>query len=92
MACVFQCVKAVMESSSGNNDTKSHNLIKVKAVVTLKHSDDGLLKNLIDGGLQQVEKLVGKTLSLELVSNELDQGKFKFIYTINDILSDCLLL
>ncbi|XP_027190278.1 linoleate 13S-lipoxygenase 2-1, chloroplastic-like [Cicer arietinum] len=73
MACVFQCVKAVMESSSGNNDTKSHNLIKVKAVVTLKHSDDGLLKNLIDGGLQQVEKLVGKTLSLELVSNELDQ-------------------
>jgi lipoxygenase len=79
MDCVAQCVKAVL--TCGNNDisTKTHNnLIKVKAIVTLKHSDDGLLSNLVDDGLQKIEELVGKTLVLELVSNELDQGNFKF--------------
>ncbi|KAL5076291.1 hypothetical protein RYX36_015275 [Vicia faba] len=76
MDCVTQCVKAVMGSSSDSDDknTKSQNFIRVKAIVTLKHSDDGLLKNLVDGGIQQVEELVGKTLVLELVSNELDQA------------------
>lgn len=82
MDCVTQCVKAVIGSSGDddetNTNTESQNLIKVKAIVTLKHSDDWLLKNLVDGGIQQIEELVGKTLVLELVSNELDQGKFKF--------------
>ncbi|MCI12557.1 linoleate 13S-lipoxygenase 2-1 chloroplastic-like, partial [Trifolium medium] len=76
MDCVAQFVKAVLTCGSGNNDTntKSHNnLIKVKAIVTLKHSDDGLLPNLVDDGIQKIEELVGKTLVLELVSNELDQ-------------------
>jgi lipoxygenase len=50
----------------------------VKAIVTLKHSDDGLLTNLVDDGIQKIEELVGKTLVLELVSNELDQGNFNF--------------
>ncbi|XP_058755726.1 linoleate 13S-lipoxygenase 2-1, chloroplastic-like isoform X1 [Vicia villosa] len=78
MDCVTQCMKAVMGSSGDDDDTnsKSQNLIKVKAIVTLKHSDDGLLRNLVDGGIQQVEELVGKTLVLELVSNELDQAAY----------------
>ncbi|XP_058755727.1 linoleate 13S-lipoxygenase 2-1, chloroplastic-like isoform X2 [Vicia villosa] len=78
MDCVTQCMKAVMGSSGDDDDTnsKSQNLIKVKAIVTLKHSDDGLLRNLVDGGIQQVEELVGKTLVLELVSNELDQAYY----------------
>lgn len=88
MDCIAQCFKAVMtcssDSDSNDTNTKSQNLIKVKAIVTLKHSDDGLLKNLVDGGIQQIEELVGKTLVLELVSNELDQGNFNFIYQIND--------
>lgn len=80
MDCVTQCVKAVMGSSGDDDDTntKYQKLIKVKAIATLKHGDDGLLRNLVDGGIQQVEELVGKTLVLELVSNELDPGKFKF--------------
>jgi lipoxygenase len=81
MDCVAQCVKAVLACGNGNNDisTKTHNnLIKVKAIVTLKHSDDGLLTNLVDDGIQKIEELVGKTLVLELVSNELDQGNFNF--------------
>ncbi|KAK2388618.1 linoleate 13S-lipoxygenase 2-1, chloroplastic [Trifolium repens] len=76
MDCVAQCVKAVLTCGNGNNDIspKTHNnLIKVKAIVTLKHSDDGLLTNLVDDGIQKIEELVGKTLVLELVSNELDQ-------------------
>ncbi|CAK8566860.1 unnamed protein product [Lathyrus sativus] len=75
MDCVTQCVKAMMGNSGDDDDTstESQNLIRVKAIVTLKHSDDWLLKNLVDGGIQQIEELVGKTLVLELVSNELDQ-------------------
>jgi len=87
MDCFSQCFKAVVGSSSdsesNDTNTKSQNLIKVKAIVTLKHSDDGLIRNLVDGGIQQIEELVGKTLVLELVSNELDQGNFYFIYKIN---------
>jgi lipoxygenase len=81
MDCVAQCVKAVLTCGNGNNDIspKTHNnLIKVKAIVTLEHSDDGLLTNLVDDGIQKIEELVGKTLVLELVSNELDQGNFNF--------------
>lgn len=64
MECVSQCLNAVMaSSSSGCNNT-------VKAVVTLKHSNDGgLLRNLLD-------TCFGKTLVLELVSDELDHGNY----------------
>ncbi|XP_045809749.1 linoleate 13S-lipoxygenase 2-1, chloroplastic-like [Trifolium pratense] len=76
MDCVAQFVKVVLTCGNGNNDTNTksqNNLIKVKAIVTLKHSDDGLLPNLVDDGIQKIEELVGKTLVLELVSNEVDQ-------------------
>ncbi|KEH38275.1 hypothetical protein MTR_2g067130 [Medicago truncatula] len=50
-------------ATKSSNETKSHN---VKALVTLKQSDGGLIKNIVTG-------IVGnKHLVLELVSAELD--------------------
>lgn len=68
-------VKAVMKSKSGTskNNPKSQN---VKALVTVTRSAGGLLTNLVRDGIQGIGELVGKTLVLELVSNELDPGKF----------------
>jgi hypothetical protein len=54
--------------------TKSHH--NVKALVTVKKSDNGLLKNLVTG-------IVGNNhLVLELVSSELGPSKFHFIASI----------
>jgi hypothetical protein len=54
--------------------TKSHH--NVKALVTVKKSDNGLLKNLVTG-------IVGNNhLVLELVSSELDPSKFHLIASI----------
>jgi hypothetical protein len=51
--------------------TKSHH--NVKALVTVKKSDNGLLKNLVTG-------IVGNNhLVFELVSSEIDPSKFLYI-------------
>ena len=64
---VYPCIVMATKSS---NETKSHN---VKALVTVKQSDGGLIKNIVTG-------IVGnKHLVLELVSAELDPSKFHFI-------------
>ena len=89
IGCVYSnCIKGVMASGSGN--TKSHS---VKAIVTLKQKGGGLLSGVV-GGIQEV---VGKTLVLELVSNELDPSKFNFFASssifspIVDPLQNCYL-
>nr|KYP38225.1 hypothetical protein KK1_040535 [Cajanus cajan] len=51
-----------------SNDTRTHN---VKAFVTVKPSA-GLLTNLVRGGVERIEEFIGKTIVLELVSEELD--------------------
>ncbi|KAL2322236.1 hypothetical protein Fmac_026615 [Flemingia macrophylla] len=58
--CVSRCLKPVMASVKTTSQS-------VKALVSLKQSG-GLLKNLVDGG----KEFVGKTLVLELVSEDLD--------------------
>ncbi|XP_017406814.1 linoleate 13S-lipoxygenase 2-1, chloroplastic, partial [Vigna angularis] len=45
---------------------------KVKVTVTVKQSGGGLLTNLVEGGVQGIEHFIGKTLVLELLSNDLD--------------------
>ncbi|KAG4917949.1 hypothetical protein JHK82_055406 [Glycine max] len=71
MWCVPQCMKAGMATSSGNTNTKSQN-VNVKAVVTIEQSDGGLVPNLINSAVDGIKELAGKTLVLELVSDELD--------------------
>ncbi|WVY95035.1 hypothetical protein V8G54_034123 [Vigna mungo] len=44
----------------------------VKVTVTVKQSGGGLLTNLVEGGVQGIERFIGKTLVLELISNDLD--------------------
>ncbi|PNX76874.1 linoleate 13s-lipoxygenase 2-1 chloroplastic-like [Trifolium pratense] len=57
-------MRVVMATSTNNSH---HN---VKALVTVKQSDDGLIKNIVTG-------IVGNNhLVLELVSAELDPSKF----------------
>ncbi|XP_061347779.1 linoleate 13S-lipoxygenase 2-1, chloroplastic-like [Gastrolobium bilobum] len=62
-------MKAVMAGSSDDTNTKSK---KVKAFVTVKQSSEGLLTSLVTRGVDGIKELVGKTLALELVSDELD--------------------
>ncbi|CAJ1965388.1 unnamed protein product [Sphenostylis stenocarpa] len=74
--CVSRSVKAVMKKNStmsSNSKSKSRN---VKVIVTVKGSGGGLLTHLVKDGVHGIEELVGKTLVLELVSNELDSSKF----------------
>lgn len=47
----------------------------VKVTVTVKQSGGGLL-NLVEGGVQGIEHFIGKTLVLELISNDLDSSTF----------------
>ena len=62
--------------TSNNNPNKAQN---AKAIVIVKRSGGGgLLTNLVRDGVEGIEELVGKTLILELVSNELDSSKFCF--------------
>ena len=72
--CGSSCIRVVMAKGS-SSDTKSHH--NVKALVTLKESDGGLIKNIVTG-------IVGnKHLVLELVSAELDPSKFMRLVIIN---------
>ena len=65
--CGSSCIRVVMAKGS-SSDTKSHH--NVKALVTVKESDGGLIKNIVTG-------IVGsKHLILELVGAELDPSKF----------------
>ncbi|XP_027344673.1 linoleate 13S-lipoxygenase 2-1, chloroplastic-like [Abrus precatorius] len=73
IGCVSRCMKAVMAS---NGDTNNTNIIvtksqTVKAFVTVKQSGGGLLGDLVNEGLGGIKEFVGKTLALELVSEEL---------------------
>ncbi|XP_014518943.1 linoleate 13S-lipoxygenase 2-1, chloroplastic [Vigna radiata var. radiata] len=68
---VHRCMKVVMASSSKNTKTITTSQT-VKALVTVKQRSGGLLGNLVNGGLDGIKDLVGKTLALELVSDELD--------------------
>ncbi|BAT89080.1 hypothetical protein VIGAN_05276300 [Vigna angularis var. angularis] len=68
---VHRCMKVVMASSSKNTKTMTTSQT-VKALVTVKQRSGGLLGNLVNGGLDGIKDLVGKTLVLELVSDELD--------------------
>jgi len=70
-------MKVVMASSSKNSNTNTTSQ-GVKAIVTVKQSRGGILGNLVNGGLDGIKDLVGKTLVLELVSDELDPSKFCF--------------
>jgi len=72
-----RCMKVVMASSSKNSNTNTTSQ-GVKAIVTVKQSRGGILGNLVNGGLDGIKDLVGKTLVLELVSDELDPSKFCF--------------
>ncbi|QCD79114.1 lipoxygenase [Vigna unguiculata] len=60
-----------MASSSRNSNTITASQT-VKALVTVKQRSGGLLGNLVNGGLDGIKDLVGKTLVLELVSDDLD--------------------
>ncbi|XP_020205956.1 linoleate 13S-lipoxygenase 2-1, chloroplastic [Cajanus cajan] len=62
------CLKPVMASGKTSTTTS----LSVKALVSVKHSGGGLLRNLVDGGVGEIKELVGKTLVLELVSEDLD--------------------
>nr|KYP76388.1 hypothetical protein KK1_020629 [Cajanus cajan] len=64
-------MKAVMGTSSGKTNTKSQN-VNVKAVVTIGQSDGGFVGNLLKPAVDGIKELVGKTLVLELVSDDLD--------------------
>ncbi|KHN45340.1 Linoleate 13S-lipoxygenase 2-1, chloroplastic [Glycine soja] len=73
MWCVPQCLKPGMATSSGKTNTKSQNVnVNVKAIVTIEQSNGGLLLNLINSAVDGIKELAGKTLVLELVSDELD--------------------
>lgn len=74
---VHRCMKVVMASSSKNTKTITTSQT-VKALVTVKQRSGGLLGNLVNGGLDGIKDLVGKTLALELVSDELDPSMFCF--------------
>ncbi|GLT82239.1 hypothetical protein SLE2022_006420 [Rubroshorea leprosula] len=66
LGSVLTSIKAV----AGNATEKA---VTVKAVVTVKHTAGSVLSNIgIEGGLDVVKDLFGKTLLLELVSTELD--------------------
>ena len=54
----------------------------VKVTVTVKRSGDGLLTSLVRGGVEGIEEFVGKTLVLELVSNDLDSSTFFILLCI----------
>ncbi|TKY50043.1 hypothetical protein E2542_SST27495 [Spatholobus suberectus] len=66
-------MKAEMAS---NDNTKNTNTITtsqtLKALVTVKQSGGSLLRRLVNEGVDGVKGLVGKTLVLELVSDELN--------------------
>jgi len=79
IGCVFRCVKAVMEKHSGNSNSNPK-WRNVKVTVSVKRSGGGLLSNLVEGGVRGIEELVGKTLVLELVSNDLDSSKFFILF------------
>ncbi|KAK7306731.1 hypothetical protein VNO77_44687 [Canavalia gladiata] len=73
LGCVSWSMKAVMMASNSYNiNTMVTKSLSVKALVTLKQSGGGFLTNLVNGALDGVKDLFGKTLSLELVSEELD--------------------
>ncbi|KAJ1394352.1 PLAT/LH2 domain, partial [Sesbania bispinosa] len=60
----------------GNAKTISHqNVVKLKASVTVKQGDSGLLTNLVSG-------IVGKTIVMELVSDDVDPKTNSEIKTI----------
>ncbi|KAK7243381.1 hypothetical protein RIF29_38176 [Crotalaria pallida] len=65
-----RCTKAVMATSSGYTSTNNKSL-NVKGFVTINQGG-GLLTKLVSGCLEGIQVLVGKTLALELVSNEFD--------------------
>ena len=68
-----------MATSSGKTNTKSQNVnVNVKAIVTIEQSNGGLLLNLINSAVDGIKELAGKTLVLELVSDELDPSKYNF--------------
>jgi hypothetical protein len=69
------CIRVVMAKGSSSSDNKSHH--NVKALVSVKESDGGLIKNIVTG-------IVGnKHLILELVSAELDPSKSMRLILIN---------
>ncbi|TKY50041.1 Linoleate 13S-lipoxygenase 2-1 [Spatholobus suberectus] len=69
IGCVSLCVKSSMTRNSGISSKKAQN---VKAFVTVERSGGGLLTNLVRDGIEGIGELVGKTLVLELLSNEHD--------------------
>ncbi|ESW18149.1 hypothetical protein PHAVU_006G016900 [Phaseolus vulgaris] len=68
---VHRCMKVVMASTSKNTNTITTSQ-SVKALVTVKQNRGGILGNLLNGGLDGIKDLIGKTLVLQLVSDELD--------------------
>ena len=74
---VHRCMKVVMASTSKNTNTITTSQ-SVKALVTVKQNRGGILGNLLNGGLDGIKDLIGKTLVLQLVSDELDPSKFCF--------------
>lgn len=84
IGCVSRHVKAVMRKKSGTSNNNPNKAQNAKAIVIVKRSGGGgLLTNLVRDGVEGIEELVGKTLILELVSNELDSSKFCFyLYTV----------
>lgn len=73
IGCVSRHVKAVMRKKSGTSNNNPNKAQNAKAIVIVKRSGGGgLLTNLVRDGVEGIEELVGKTLILELVSNELD--------------------
>ncbi|KHN21708.1 Linoleate 13S-lipoxygenase 2-1, chloroplastic [Glycine soja] len=64
-------MKVVMATTTKNANTITTSQ-SVKALVTVKQSGGGIIRNLVNGGLDGIRELVGKTLVLELVSDEID--------------------
>lgn len=64
-------------TDTDNKKTTEKSTVKVKAVVKVKITMAGFFSSLrLDRGIDDITDLLGKSLLLELVSSELDPGKF----------------
>ena len=74
-----------VETNSTTTDTHTDKstVIKVKAIVKVKVTVGGFFSSLrLDRGIDDITDLLGKSLLLELVSSELDPGKYTYAYLL----------
>ena len=63
------------------DETTEKNIVKLKAVINVKITRAGFFSSLrLDRRIDDITDLLGKSLLLELVSSELDPGKYIYAY------------